>query len=57
MPGVDDRVARRAELGTIVGIYPVKPDWFEGDARSGTLAPGPADRAPAGTGVRRQTTL
>lgn len=31
MPGVDDRVARRAEVGTIVGIYSVKPDWFEGD--------------------------
>ncbi len=31
MPDVGDRVARRAELGTIVGIYPDKPDWFEGD--------------------------
>jgi hypothetical protein len=31
MPKVDDRVARKAELGTIVGIYADKPDWFEGN--------------------------
>jgi hypothetical protein len=27
----DDKVARRTELGTIVGIWPTAPDWFEGD--------------------------
>jgi hypothetical protein len=31
MPDVGDRVVRRAELGTIVGIYPDKPGWFEGE--------------------------
>jgi hypothetical protein len=31
MPGVDDKVARRAALGTVLGIYTQQPDWFEGD--------------------------
>ena len=31
MPDLGDRVARRTELGTIVGIYTTQPDWFEGD--------------------------
>jgi hypothetical protein len=28
---IDDTVARRAELGTIVEIYGQRPEWFEGD--------------------------
>ena len=31
IPGQDDKAARRDELGTVVGIYNVAPDWFEGD--------------------------
>jgi hypothetical protein len=31
MTAVDDKVARRDELGTITGIYPDAPEWFEGD--------------------------
>lgn len=31
MPDVGDKVARRAELGTIAGIYSERPDWYEGD--------------------------
>jgi hypothetical protein len=31
MPDVGEKVARRDELGTIVGIYSQQPDWFEGD--------------------------
>lgn len=30
-PGQDDRAARRAELGTVIGIWNEAPDWFEGD--------------------------
>lgn len=26
-----DKVVRRAELGTIAGIYNERPDWYEGD--------------------------
>ena len=31
MPSVDDRVARRNALGTVIGIYAEQPDWFDGD--------------------------
>ncbi|HYV80802.1 MAG TPA: hypothetical protein VE979_21990 [Streptosporangiaceae bacterium] len=31
MTQAGDKVARRAALGTIVGIYGQQPDWFEGD--------------------------
>lgn len=31
MPSVDDKVARRDELGTVVGIITQKPEWFEGE--------------------------
>ena len=30
-PGKDDTAARRAELGTVVAIYNVRPDWYEGE--------------------------
>jgi hypothetical protein len=31
MPAIGDKVGRRAALGTVIGIYPQQPDWYEGD--------------------------
>jgi hypothetical protein len=31
MPAVNDKVARRDALGTVIGIYSSQPGWFEGD--------------------------
>jgi hypothetical protein len=30
-PGMNDNTARRAELGTVVGVYNEKPDWYDSD--------------------------